>query len=152
MLALCLSRVGLLRLLPGPEALWSGGWQGWPELGITAGDVCVWRFFGWLLGLSLLLLKKNSLHWLSEVWDLGCGGISFFERLILYERWAGKRLAPETSIPRSCRLGRPISVSAASGSLGSIFGSCVNILLVWLELFDVCLVGWEGLFSWSYWR
>ena len=32
-------------MLPGPEALWSGGWQGWPEFSITADDVRAWLFF-----------------------------------------------------------------------------------------------------------
>ena len=34
-------------MLPGPQALWSGGWQDWAELNVTAEDVRIWLFFGW---------------------------------------------------------------------------------------------------------
>ena len=41
--------------------------------------------------------------------------------LILYEQWAGERLFLEAAIPKSRRVGRPISVSAVP------FGPCINI-------------------------
>ena len=34
----------------------------------------------------------NSLHWLVGDLDLGVGGISYVELLILFELWAGERL------------------------------------------------------------
>ena len=40
------------------------------------------------------------------------GGVSYVELLILYELWAGERLAVEKAHPRYLRPGRPISVSA----------------------------------------
>ena len=40
--------------------------------------------------------------------DLGVGGISYVELLILYELWAGERLSLEKAAPRGLRPGRPI--------------------------------------------
>ena len=31
-------------MLPGPQALWSGGWQDWAELNVAAEDVRIWLF------------------------------------------------------------------------------------------------------------
>ena len=44
--------------------------------------------------------------------DLGVGGISYVELLILYELWAGERQSLERAVARYLRHGRPISVSA----------------------------------------
>ena len=66
-----------------------------------------------LAGLVKLASFLSSLTWPSEVVDLGAGGISYVELLILYERWAGERLRIEESLPKYRRPGRPISVSAA---------------------------------------
>ena len=53
------------------------------------------------------------------IWDgdwvsfgVSVGGVSFVELLILYEQWAGERLLLEAAVPKSRRVGRPISVSA----------------------------------------
>ena len=57
--------------------------------------------------------------------DLGVGGISFVELLILYELWAGERLSLEKAHPRYLRPGRPISVSAVPFGPGiDIWRSC----------------------------
>ena len=48
----------------------------------------------------------------SAVGELGVGGVSFVEMLILYERWTGERLVLEMSVPKLRRFDRPISVSA----------------------------------------
>ena len=61
----------------------------------------------------------GSLRWPAEVADLGCGGVSFIELLILYERWGGGRLVPGKSLPKFRRPGRPILVSAAVGGPGA---------------------------------
>ena len=53
--------------------------------------------------------------------DLGVGGISNVELLILYERWAGERLRLEKASPRYSRPGRQISVSAV------LFGPGIDI-------------------------
>ena len=52
------------------------------------------------------------MHWPAGGADLGVGGISYVELLILYELWAGERLTLEKAHPRYLRTGRPISVSA----------------------------------------
>ena len=67
----------------------------------------------------------NSLHWLVGDLDLGVGGVSFVELLILYELWTGERLSLEKAHPRYLRLARPISVSAVPFGLGiDIWRSC----------------------------
>ena len=53
-----------------------------------------------------------SLHWPQGGADLGVGGVSYVELLILYELWACERLSLEKAHPRYLRLGAPISVSA----------------------------------------
>ena len=55
--------------------------------------------------------------------DLGVGGVSLVEFLILYERWAGERLVLEMSIPKQRRSGRPMSVSAVPSDRALIFGA-----------------------------
>ena len=98
-------------LLPGPQRLWVGGWFRWPDIRISEDDVGRWPFSpSCLVKLAAFL---SSLTWPSEVADLGAGGISYVELLILYERWSGERLCIEESIPKYRRPGRPISVSAA---------------------------------------
>ena len=61
---------------PGPQALWSGGWQDWAELCVTAEDARIWFFsVGSLVKLVAFL---SSLRWPSEFHDLGPGGILFY--------------------------------------------------------------------------
>ena len=50
----------------------------------------------WLSGCSFL----GTLHWPAGGSDLGVGGISYLELLILYELWAGERLSLEKATPR----------------------------------------------------
>ena len=54
----------------------------------------------------------GTLHWPAGGSDLGVGGISCVELLILYELWAGERLSLEKAHPQYLRPRRPISVSA----------------------------------------
>ena len=54
----------------------------------------------------------SSLHWPAVECNLGVGGVSYVELLILYEVWAGERLELEKAVPRYRRPGRSISVSA----------------------------------------
>ena len=63
----------------------------------------------------------GSLHWPAGGLDVGVGGISYVELLILYELWAGERLSLEKA--RYLRPGRPISVSAVP------FGPGIDIWL-----------------------
>ena len=97
-------------LLPGPLHLWDSDWVGVPPVAVTAEDVCLWPCsVGILVKLVTFL---GSLHWPSAGSDLGCGGISHVELLILYELWAGERLQFEKAVRRCRRVHRPISVSA----------------------------------------
>ena len=67
----------------------------------------------------------GSLHWPVHGLDLGVGGISYVELLILYELWAGERLVLEKAHPRYLRRGRPFSVSAVPFGPGiDIWRSC----------------------------
>ena len=64
----------------------------------------------------------SSVHWPAAGADLGVGGVSFVEMLILHELWAGERLVLEKAVPRYLRLGRPISVSNVPFSPGTDIG------------------------------
>ena len=104
-------------MFPGPQALLSGGWQDSAELNVTVEDVRLWFFS---VGSSIKLVAfLSSLHWPSEFHDLGSGGISLIELLILDERWTGGSLVPEKYFPKFRRPGRPISVSAAPEGPGT---------------------------------
>ena len=52
----------------------------------------------------------GSLHWPAGGLNLGVGGVSYVELLILYELWAGERPSLEKAHPRYLGPGRPISV------------------------------------------
>ena len=68
---------------------------------------------------------QNSLHWPVGGLDLGVGGVSYVERLILYELWACERLRLEKAHPRCLLPGRQISVSAVPFGPGiDIWRSC----------------------------
>ena len=54
----------------------------------------------------------STLHWPQDGADLGVGGVSFVELLILHELWASVRLVLEKAFRRYRRAGRSISVSA----------------------------------------
>ena len=98
-------------MLPGPQRLWTGSWIQWPTIVISRNDLERWPFSP--SALVKLAAFLSSLSWPGEVSDLGPGGISYVELVILYERWAGERLRVEDSLPKFRRLGRSISVSAA---------------------------------------
>ena len=109
--------------LPGPVDIWSGDWAASAVSRITVDDVRVWPY-------SVSLLVKMSvflsiLHWPAGDADLGVGGVSFVELLILFELWAGERLCLERAVPKFRRVGRPISVSAVHFCPGiDIWRSC----------------------------
>ena len=67
----------------------------------------------WLNG-SLFL---KTLHWPVGDLDLGVGGVSYVELLILYELWAGERPSLEKAHPRYLRPGASnFSVGCSSWS------------------------------------
>ena len=109
--------------LPGAVGLWSGEWVSFGVCSITVEDVRVWSYtVSHLVKISAFL---GSLHWPAAAGDLGVGGVSFVELLILYELWAGERLSLEKAVPRHRRVGRPISVSAVPfGPSIDIWRSC----------------------------
>ena len=109
--------------LPGPARLWVADWFLVPVAGIGKANVAAWPFsVGLLVKITHFL---GSLHWPRDVGDLGVGGVSYLELLILYERWSGERLVVEGAIPHGRREGRPISVSAVPVGPGiDIWRSC----------------------------
>ena len=90
----------------------------------------------------------GSLHWPVGGLDLGVGGISYVELLILYELWTGERLSLEKAHPRYLRPGRPIPVSAVPFGPGiDICRSCRfigalmrSLCLLPAGLGEVCLL------------
>ena len=85
--------------------------------------IALWPFSPGLLVKWVSFL--NSLHWPVGDLDLGVGGVSYVELLILYELWAGERLSLEKAHPRYLRRGRPISLSAVPFGPGiDIWRSC----------------------------
>ena len=90
---------------------------------IGAEDVAQWPYTPGLLVEWVAFL--GSLHWPAGGVDLGVGGISYVELLILCELWAGERLTLEKAHPRYLRPERPISVSAGPFGPGiDIWRSC----------------------------
>ena len=109
--------------LPGPPGLWDSDWVNIPASLISAADIALWPYTTGLLVKWVSFLA--SLHWPAGGSDLGVGGISYVELLILYELWAGERLSLEKATPRYLRQGRSISVSAVPFGPGiDIWRSC----------------------------
>ena len=84
-----------------------------------------------LFSVGLLLKFAHflcSLHWPCGAGDPGIGGVSYFELLILYERWASERLVVEGAVPFARRVGRPISVSAVPVGPGINIGHSCRFL------------------------
>ena len=112
-----------LALLPGPPAIWLGDWVAGPFVAVCDDDIAQWPYSPSLLVKWVSFL--GSLHWPAHGGDLGVGGVSYVELLILYELWAGERLVLEKAHPRYLRPGRPISVSAVPFGPGiDIWRSC----------------------------
>ena len=109
--------------LPGPPGVWHSEWFQVPAAAICAEDIALWPFAPGRLVKWVSFL--NNLHWPVGDLDLGVGGVSFVELLILYELWAGERLSLEKAHNRYLRPGRPISVSAVPIGPGiDIWRSC----------------------------
>ena len=90
---------------------------------VTVDNVEAWPYSVGILVKWVAFL--GTLHWPAAGADLGGGGISFVEILILYELWAAERLVLEKAVPLYRRPGRPISVSAVPFGLGiDIWRSC----------------------------
>ena len=112
--------------LPGLAHLWAAEWFQVPLACIGEADVAAWPFsVGLLIKVAHFL---GTLHWPCGVGDLGVGGVSYLELLILYERWAGERLVLDGAVPIGRRRGRPISVSAVPVGPGTNIGRCCKFL------------------------
>ena len=96
--------------LPGLPGIWHSEWFQVPAAAICTEYIALWPYTPGLLVKWVSFLK--SLHWPVGDLDLGVGGVSCVELLILYELWAGERLSLEKTHPRYLRPGRPSSVSA----------------------------------------
>ena len=70
---------------------------------IDGNDISSWPFSVGLLVKIVHFL--GSLHWPRGAGDLGIGGVSYLELLILYEQWAGERLVVESAVPFGRRYG-----------------------------------------------
>ena len=109
--------------LLGPPGIWSSEWYQVPHTIVCGEDIALWLYTPGLLVKWVSFL--NSLHWPIGDLDLGVGGVSYVELLIMYELWAGERLSLEKAHPRYLRPGRPISVSAVPFGPGiDIWRSC----------------------------
>ena len=109
--------------LLGPPGIWNSQWVNIHASAICAEDIALWPYTPGLLVKWVSFL--GSLHWRAGGLDLGVGGVSFVELLIIYELWAGERLSLEKAHPRYLRAGRPISVS------GVPFGPGIDIWRIW---------------------
>ena len=109
--------------LLGPAGVWDGECGVVAATHITCHDIELWPY-------SVSMLVKwvaflFTLHWPQDGADLGVGGVSYVELLILYELWAGERLVLEKAVSRCRRAGRSISVSAVPCGPGiDIWRSC----------------------------
>ena len=105
--------------LPGPPGIWDSEWVNVPAYAICAEDIAHWPYTPGLFVKWVSFL--GSLHWPVGDLDVGVGGVSNVELLILYELWAGERLSLEKAHLRCLRPGRPISVSAVTFGPGIVF-------------------------------
>ena len=113
-------------LLPGPASIWESGSVCVLPTSINAGDVGLWPYSaGALVKLAAFV---GTLHWPASGADLGVGGVSYVELLVLYELWAGERLRLEKAVPRGRRIDRPISVSAVPPGPGIDIGRSCRFL------------------------
>ena len=124
--------------LPGPPCIWDSGWVSIPTSAICAEDVAHWPKTTGLLVKWVSFL--GTLHWPAGGLDLGVGGVSYVELLILYELWAGERLSVEKAQPRYLRPGRPIDIWRSCRFIGALMRS-LCLLPGELVRFVPCSIG-----------
>ena len=76
---------------PGPPGVRDSEWVNVPSSAICAEDIAHWPYTPGRLVKWVSFL--GSLHWPAGGLDLGVGGVSYVELLILHELWAGGRLS-----------------------------------------------------------
>ena len=142
-------RFGTGFFLPGPPGIWDSEWFQVPASAICAEDIAQWPYAPGLLVKWVAFL--GSLHWPVGGADLGVGGVSYVELLILYELWVGERLSLEKAHPRFLRPGRPISVSAVPFGPGIDFWRSFRFIGALMR--SVCLLpgGTGEICSLLYW-
>ena len=121
-----------LALLPGPPAIWLGDWVAGPFVAVCDDDIAQRPYSP---SLFFFLIKwvsfLGSLHWPAHGGDLGVGGVSYVELLILYELWAGERLVLEKAHPRYLSAWAPnFSVGCSLLVQALIFGALVDLLVL----------------------
>ena len=84
--------------LPGPAGIWEGAWTTLAAAPVTVDDVGAWPHSDGILWVAFF----GTLHWPAAGADLGVGGISV-AILVLFELWAGERLAFEKAVPQNRR-------------------------------------------------
>ena len=115
-----------------PAGIWDGEWIALAAAPVTADDVGAWPNSVGILVKWVAFL--SSFHWPVGGADLGVGGVSFVEMLILYELRAGERLVLERPSPGiggldaqfQCRLFRLVQAlifGVPAGSLGPFQGT-----------------------------
>ena len=128
--------------LPGPESLWTSVWRSTQRAEVTEDDIRVWLFsVGSLVKISHFLA---TLRWPEGAHDLGVGGVSYLELLILCERWAGERLC----LKRCCHIMGGLGVLFQCRLFllvqALIYGVLVGLLVVFFGFWIVCLVVYGG--------
>ena len=113
-----------------------------PASAISADDIAHWPYTTGLLVIWVAFF--GTLHWPACDLDLGVGGISFVELLILYELWAGERLSLEKSRMRVVRStgfvvldqdGKEFDSLVQLFSLGHVCGRDCAMLVIFLMSF-----------------
>ena len=107
-------------LPPWPQSPWEKQWSCVPQAVAGVDDVAVSPYsVGKHVKVESFL---GSLHWPFEPRDLGVGGVSYLELLVLHELWAGERLTCQKAVLRFMREARPIAcdIGANHGRLGHL--------------------------------
>ena len=133
-----------LAWLPGPESLWTSVWRSSPRAEVTDDDIRAWPFsVGLLFKFSHFLA---SLRWPDGAHDLGVGGVSYLEILILYERWAGARPVLEKAVPYGRRgQGGQFQCRLFLLVQALIYGALAGLLAVFSGFWIGCLVAYGDL-------
>ena len=105
-----------LASLPGPP-----GFLGGPSTQVSVGRISGADIAAWPCSVGILVKFTSfwgTLNWPQDSDDLGHFGVSFLERLILFEQWAGRRLLSEKVTRPHVRANRPILIPSVPVSEG----------------------------------